>query len=139
MSDRGKARALASASLLLLALAGLGLAKLLERRTRTWPKTSATIHSATMEIMDLDDKNEIVLPCFDFSYAAVGGNYSGRFSLFTDGQEEGESLAKKMIKRTIVIQYDPKRPSKWHIPEKEIDGYEVEQKMFPRRALYPKG
>jgi hypothetical protein len=91
-----------------------------------------------MEIMELDAKTDIVLPCFAFSYVASGENHSGRFSLFTDGQEEGESMARKMIRRTIEIQYNPRRPSIWYIPEKMIDGYEVEQKMFPRRTLYPK-
>jgi len=91
-----------------------------------------------METMELDAKTDVVVPCFAFSYVAVGENHSGRFSLSTDGQEEGESMARKMIERTIEIQYDPKRPSAWYIPEKKIEGYEVEQKMFPRRSLYPK-
>lgn len=138
MNIRSKARLFATGTLLLIALVGLGLSKLLQRRTRTWPKTSATIDSAKMEIMELDAKTDIVLPCFAFSYVASGENHSGRFSLFTDGQEEGESMARKMIRRTIEIQYNPRRPSIWYIPEKMIDGYEVEQKMFPRRTLYPK-
>jgi hypothetical protein len=129
---------LASGALLILALVGLVLSKLLERRTRTWPKTSAAIRSATMKTMELEDKAVIVLPCFEFSYVAVGGDYSGKFYLFTDGQEEGELIARKMIKHTIEIRYDPKRPSKWYIPEKQIEGFEVGQKMFPRRRLYPK-
>jgi hypothetical protein len=91
-----------------------------------------------MEIMELDAKTDIMLPCFAFSYVAAGENHSGRFSLFTDGQEEGESMARKMIERTIEIQYNPRRPSTWYIPETKIEGYEVEQKMFPRRTLYPK-
>jgi hypothetical protein len=93
-----------------------------------------------MEVMELDRKTDIVLPCFSFSYVAAGENHSGRFSLFTDGEEEGESIAKKMIKRTIEIQYDPKRPSAWYIPEKKIEGFEVQQKMSPHlmESLYPK-
>lgn len=138
MSLRSEARLYATATLLLVALVGLGLSKLLERRTRSWPKALATIHSAAMEIKDLDDKNEIMLPCFTFSYVAAGEICSGRFSLFTDREEEGESMARKMIKHTIEIQYNPKRPSTWYIPEKKIEGYEVEQRMFPRRALYPR-
>ena len=138
MSFRAEARLDAAATLLMLALVGLGLSKLLQRRTRSWPKALATIHSATMETMDLDDKNEIVLPCFAFSYVAAGENYSGRFSLLTDGQEEGEAVAKKMTERNFELQYNPKRPSVWYIPDKKMEGYEVEQKLFPRRSLYPK-
>jgi hypothetical protein len=138
MRPRTEARLFASGTLLIIALIGLGLSKLLQRRTRGWPKALATIHSAAIETMDLDSKNEIDLPCFAFSCVVAGENYSGRFSLFTDGREEGESMARKMIKRNVEIQYDPKRPSTWYIPEKRIEGYEVEQKMFPRRSLYPK-
>jgi len=92
-----------------------------------------------METMKLDDKNDIVLPCFAFSYVAAGENYSGRFSLFTNGEEEGESLAKKLIERQIELQYDPKRPSIWYISDKKIEGYEVEQKMSSHllEKLYP--
>jgi hypothetical protein len=135
---RSEAKLFAAGTLLIVSLVGLGLSKLLQRRARSWPKVLATIHSAAIETMDLDNKNEIDLPCFAFSYAVAGENYSGRFSLFTDGREEGESIAKKMIRHTIEIQYDPRRPSTWYIPDKEIEGYEVEQKMFSRRSLYPK-
>src|ERR1039458_6436511 len=102
---RGEARMLASGSLLIVVLAGFGLAKLLERRTRTWPKTLATIRSAEMEVMELNGKTDVMLPCFTFSYVAAGENCSGRFSLFTDGEEEGESIAKKMAGRSFEIQY----------------------------------
>ncbi len=129
---------LASGVLLVLVLIGLGLSKLLERRTRTWPKTSATIRAATIETMELKNQMEIVLPCFHFSYVVAGADHSGSFYLFTDGQEEGESIAKRMNKRTIEIQYNPRRPSTWYIPEKQIEGYEVEQKLFPRRTLHLK-
>lgn len=138
MSFRAEARLYATGTLLIFALVGLGLSKLLQRRTRSWPKAWATIHSATMETMDLDEKNEVMLPCFTFSYVAGGENHSGRFSLFTDGQEEGEAMAKKMTERNFELQYDPKRPSIWYIPDKKMEGFDVEQKMFPRSNLYPK-
>jgi hypothetical protein len=138
MTTRSEARLIATGTLLMMALVGLGLSKVLQRRTRVWPKTSATIHSAKMEVMELDEKTDVMLPCFAFSYVAAGGNYSGRFSLFTDGEEEGDSIAKQMVGREIEIQYDPGRPSTWYIPEKTIEGYEVEQKLFPRRTLYPR-
>jgi hypothetical protein len=91
-----------------------------------------------MEIMELDGKTDVMLPCFTFSYFAAGESYSGRFSLLTDGQNEGESVAQNMMKRTIEIQYDPKRPSTWYIPDKTIGGYEVGQRLFPGRTPYPK-
>lgn len=109
------------------------------RRTRKWPTATATIDSAKLEVMELDDKNDIMLPCFAFSYVAAGGNHSGRFSLFTNGEEEGEALARKMVKRELQIQYDPRHPSTWFIQDKKLEGYEVEQKMNPHllEKLYP--
>jgi hypothetical protein len=140
MITRSEAGIIASGTLLVFALVGVGLSKLRQWRARGWPKISATIHSADMEVMELDEKTDIMLPCFTFSYVAAGENHSGRFSLFTDGKEEGESVAKKMVQRTIEIQYNPRRPSAWYIPNKNIEGYEVEQKMSQHlmENLYPK-
>ncbi len=134
-----EAWAIAPALILLAVLARFGWLALRERRALRWPKTWATIHSATMEVMKLDDKNDIMLPCFAFSYVAAGENHSGRFSLFSNGEEEGRLVSKKMIGRNIELQYDPKRPSTWYIPGKTIEGCEVEQKMSPHllEKLYP--
>lgn len=132
---------LASGSILLVVLAGFGLAKLVERRSRNWPRTWATIRSVDMEVMELDGKTDIMLPCFTFIYEVGAKNYSGRFSLFTDGEEEGELVAKKMTERKFEVQYDPRLPSAWYIPNKQMEGYEVEQKgsQHLTRRLYPKG
>jgi hypothetical protein len=136
---RLQAGSIAAASILLALLVRVGWVRLRAKRARTWPKISATIHSAKMEVMKLNDTTDIMLPCFAFSYVAAGANYSGRFSLFTDGEEEGKSVTRKMIGREFVIQYDPKRPSTWYIPDKKIEGFEVEQKMSPHllEKLYP--
>jgi hypothetical protein len=138
--NRGEARMLASGASLLFVLAGFGLAKLLERRSRAWPKTWATIRSADIEVMELSEKTDIVLPCFTFSYSVADQDYSGRFSLFTDGKEEGELMTKKMTGRRFEVKYDPKCPSIWYIPDKRMEGYEVEQKGSPHltESLYPK-
>ncbi len=89
--------------------------------------------------MELDSKTDIMLPCFTFSYAVADKEFSGRFSLFTNGQEEGESVARQMIERRFEIRYNPKRPWTWYIPDKKMAGYEVEQKMGPHmEGLYPK-
>ena len=134
-----EARATAAAVIFIAAVLYFGWKKVRAGRARSWPKTFATIHSAKLEVMKLDDKSDVNLPCFTFSYVAAGANYSGRFALFTDGEAEGESVAKKMIGRQIDLQYDPRRPSTWYIPAKKIEGYEVEQKMSPHlfEKLYP--
>jgi hypothetical protein len=139
----GNARNTAEMLVFILVVAGAGFRvgwqRLRARRTRKWPKTSATIRSWQMQSMKLDDKTDIVLPCFTFRYDANGESFSGKFSLFTDGEEEGKSVAGRMIGRSLDVRFDPKRPSTWIIPDKRIEGYEVEQKMSPHlfEKLYP--
>ncbi len=77
---RGLFAALAFLSLFV----GFGLRAIRIKRTKAWPRTSATIHSAKMEVTELDDKTDILLPCFAFSYVAAGYNHSRRCSLSTD-------------------------------------------------------
>jgi hypothetical protein len=125
---RSEARVIASGSLLLLALLGFGLAKLLERRTRSWPRTWATVHSTDMQVKELDEKTDITVPCFTFSYVVNQQPFTGRFSLFTDGEEEGNEVAGRMIDHRFEVQYNPRRPSAWYIPDKMMEGYEVEQR-----------
>ncbi len=108
MSRKGEAIEFLGALALLLLLAGHVLQVILLRRTRFWPKVWATIHSADMEVMELDSKTDIMLPCFTFSYVVADKEYSGRFSLFTNGEEEGESVAEKMIERKFELRYNPK-------------------------------
>jgi hypothetical protein len=139
MNRKEEAAAFVGALAFLSLLITYGLQVALVRRTRSWPMTSATIHSFEMEVKEFDKKTDIVLPCFTFSYVVSEEEYSGRFSLFTNGEEEGESVAQKMIERKFELRYSPKRPSTWFIPDKKIDGYEVEQKMGPHMEnLCPK-
>jgi hypothetical protein len=139
MSRKGEAIEFVGAAALLVAFTGYALQVILLKRTKSWPKTWATIHSADMEVMELDSKTDIMLPCFTFSYVVADKEYSGRFSLFTNGEEEGESVAQQMVERKFEIRYNPKRPSTWYIPDKKMAGYEIEQKMSPHiESLYPK-
>lgn len=131
MSRKGEAIEFVGAIALLVALAGYILQVVLLKRTKYWPKAWATIHSAEMEVMELDRKTDIMLPCFTFSYLVAETEYSGRFSLFTNGEEEGQSMARKLIKRNFELRYNPKRPSIWYIPDRKMDGFEVEQKIGP--------
>jgi hypothetical protein len=139
MSRKGEAIEFVGALALLVALVGYALQVLLLKRTRYWPKIWATIQSADMEVMELDRKTDIMLPCFTFSYVVAEREYSGRFSLFTNGEEEGELVARQIIERKFEIRYNPKRPANWYIPDKKMAGYEVEQKMGPHmESLTPK-
>jgi hypothetical protein len=123
---------LAAASVMLLLLIRFGWRPIWIKHTGKWPRAWATIRSSEIQVMKLDDKNDIELPCFSFSYVINETNFLGRFSLVCDAEEERLTLAKKMIDRRFELQYDPKHPSNWYIPNKKIEGYEVEQKMSPR-------
>ena len=90
-----------------------------------------------MEVMELDSKTDIMLPCFTFSYVVADKEYSGRFSLFTNGEEEGESVTEKMIERKFELGYNPKRPSTSTF-RTEMTGYEVNRNGPAYGNLYPK-
>lgn len=129
------ARWLAAASVLIILFVRFGWQTVRLRRTRGWPKTWATIQSAEMETVN---QGQYLLPCFIFSYLADGEQFGGRFSLFAD-EQSGRILLKTMIHKRIEIQFHPKRPATWYIPNKRIEGHEVEQKLGPQliERLYP--
>jgi hypothetical protein len=110
MSRKGEAIEFVGAAALLVAFTGYALQVILLKRTKSWPKTWATIHSADMEVMELDSKTDIMLPCFTFSYVVADKEYSGRFSLFTNGEEEGESVAQQMVERKFEDEPAHRKP-----------------------------
>lgn len=136
LMTRSEARVIASGLLLILSVLGFGLAKLLEGRTRRWPRTWATVDSTQMEVKELDERTDIVIPCFTFSYVVNQEHFTGKFSLFTDGEDEGKEVGRRMIDHRFEVQYNPRHPSSWYIPDKTINGYEIEQKM--RQSFYRK-
>ena len=116
---RSVATTMAIGAVFLVLLLRSGWAAVRAKRAGNWPKATATIISARLEVMELDDKTDIMLPCFAFSYVAAGGNYSGRFSLFTNGEEEGEALARKMVKRELQISVRSQAPFNLVYPGQE--------------------
>lgn len=87
-----------------------------------WPSTEAAIQSA--EVKEVGLRYKTPLPCFAFSYLVDGSYYSGRFALSVAG-EQVDTLLKALIGRTMIIQYDPKRPASFRIPDEFIEGYDV--------------
>ena len=104
---------------------------------KKWPSTEATIQSGAIETSEYWERDLLRLPVFAFSYKVNEEFYSGRFVLIPN-MEPGESLIKRMIDRKLSVQYDPRQPSMYFIPDTMIEGCEVKQKLDPHLIrVYP--
>ncbi|HEV2325353.1 MAG TPA: hypothetical protein VGS10_15480 [Terracidiphilus sp.] len=104
---------------------------------KRWPSTEATIRSGDKEVASTPGRGVLRLPVFAFSYKVNEEYYSGYFTLMPN-MEPGESLIKRMIDRKLRVQYDPRRPSVYFIPDSVIEGCDVRQKMDPHLvSVYP--
>ena len=102
-----------------------------------WSSTTGTIQSGQMEDVSRG-KYRKVFPCFAFSYVVGGEYYSGQFSLDVEG-DQGESLIGELIDRKLELLYDPNHPENWYIPDPQIEGHDVHQRLEPALAeLYPR-
>jgi hypothetical protein len=118
---------------ILVALASIVFSWRISRRVRgarKWPAADATIHSAEMDRVGFG-RNAADLPCFEFSYAVRGQDYSGRFALKATGERAGE-LMRQMVQKKMAIRYDPRMPRGWYIPVDTIGGCEVVQNLRPK-------
>lgn len=97
---------------------------------KRWPSTEATIQSGEVQAASTYPPGILKLPVFAFSYKVNDEYYSGQFTLVPK-MEPGESLIKRMIDRKLRIQYDPRQPCSYFIPDAMIEGCEVKQKMDP--------
>lgn len=103
--------------------------------TERWPQAEATIESGSLEA---PAQGRFNLPTFAFSYQAAGKYYSGCFGLMPH-TTDSDALIDRMIGRKLQVRYDPSRPEVCFIPDRVIEGCEVEQKMGPHVAgFYPK-
>jgi hypothetical protein len=107
---------------------------------RSWPVVEATIESGALEdVKDSSARAPIVLPVLAFSYQALGSFYGGRFSL-SHLSTDADELIQKLIGRKLQVRYNPSVPDKWYIPDEQIEGCKVEQRIGPHViALYPRG
>jgi hypothetical protein len=100
----------------------------LAREAAQWIPVEATIESGALE--GTRESGRVLLPTFAFSYKGSGQYYSGRFSLRANlSRALAESMINKMSGRKVLVRYDPKRPEVWFIPDRFIEGYEVEQNL----------
>lgn len=107
------------------------------QNARGWPSTEGTVEFGNVEVASTTLRGLVKVPVFAFSYKVNEVYYSGRFTLVPN-TEPGESLIKRMIDRKLTIQYDPRQPSLYLIPDTLIEGCEVKQKMDPHLIrIYP--
>jgi hypothetical protein len=106
---------------------------------QTWPAAEATIESGALEtVKDSNPRSPIILPVFTFSYQVADEYYSGRFAL-SHLHTDADDLIQRLIGRKLQLRFNPSSPDIWFIPDTEIEGCRVEQKMGPHLiALYPK-
>lgn len=97
---------------------------------KKWPGTEGTIESGDMEDASTTGRGLFKVPVFAFSYKVNEEFYSGYFTLLP-GVEPGESLVKRLVDRKLRVQYNPRRPSMYFIPDSMIEGCEVKQKLDP--------
>ena len=103
--------------------------------TREWILTDATIESGALEPTI---ETRAVLPTFAFSYQVAGEYFSGRFGL-TPSNIGAQELIDRMTGRKVQLRYDPAQPEVWFIPDGQIEGCKVEQKIGPHViGLYPR-
>ena len=88
--------------------------------TANWTEAEATIQQARMEQYD----RQHWYPCFAFSYAGGGEYFSGEFLLQAEG-DAAEDMMKRLIERKFSINYDPRNPSSWYIPDPSMEEYSI--------------
>jgi hypothetical protein len=97
-------------------------------RAAQWVPVEATVESGSLE--GTRETGKVVLPTFAFSYKVSDQYYSGRFSLAANvPTARAEAIIKQMIRRKLIIRYDPEHPEVWFMPDEFIDSYKVEQKL----------
>lgn len=106
-------------------------------KAKHWPSAEATIHSGKLEVVRHVRFGNIQLPVFDFSYAVDQTRFEERFALSMH-TEPADSLITKMVGRKLNVQYDPQNPASFYIPDKNIEGCKIEQKIGSLVRLYPK-
>jgi hypothetical protein len=118
-------------SLIILAAALLyrfGRLYMFKRRLKDaadWPEAKATIQSAEMEMVERVGHFREKLPFFAFSYAVDNDYYSGRFGLRV-AEDRASTLMREWVDTKITVQYDPKRPSVFCLPDElSVDGFRV--------------
>jgi hypothetical protein len=91
-----------------------------------WPDTDAIIQSAKMEPVERIGQFREILPFFAFSYVINGEYFTGRFGLRVP-EDRANTVMKEWINNKINVQYDPKRPSVFCLPEVlSVDGLRVD-------------
>jgi len=105
----------------------IALVKFLERQndaevagTSNWSEAEATIQEGRIEKHD----RYHWFPYFAFSYVVADDYLSGEFCLEIQGDEALEVIT-KLRGSKFTLNYDPKFPKSWYIPEETMAGCRV--------------
>jgi hypothetical protein len=103
-----------------------------KRASENWPKTEATIESATTVRRRLGARLQGLLlyrAWFTYIYCVNGIQYTGFFVLITGNKKSGEGLQQALAGKRIVIRYDPCNPGVSHC---RLHGVEAERPELRR-------
>jgi hypothetical protein len=108
-----------------------------KRASENWPKTEATIESATTVRRRLGSTLQgrlIHRAWFTYIYCASGIQYTGFFVLITGNKKSGEGLQQALAGKKIVIRYDTCNPGVSFLLDTRLMGKPVHQD--PRWTYY---
>lgn len=63
-----------------------------------------------------------------FSYAVGSDRYLGQFALENPLKEPDDSPTPHLIGSKLPLRYNPQKPEIWYIPQKLIEGWEIQQR-----------
>lgn len=113
--------------IILLLFGIIALVKVFQRQidkeiadTADWAEAEATIHNGRI---DQHDRYHW-FPYLQFSYVAAGEYLSGEFCLEAEGDKAHEMI-KRLTGSKFTINYDPRRPTSWYIPDETMEGSRI--------------
>src|SRR5215471_2774601 len=115
---------------LVVSLLGLVLWYVLERlytiRSKWWPTAEATIETTSYEVRRGGNRGPYRLTCLAFSYSVDGQTYGGHFHLdVMDRMGVDPKPMTHMVGKKVNIRYHPKKPKKWLVPDKYLEGCRI--------------
>jgi hypothetical protein len=108
-----------------------------KRASENWPKTEATIESATAGRRRLGSPLQGLLihrAWFTYIYSVSSIQYMGFFVIITGNKKSGEELQQALAGKRVVIRYDPSNPGVSFLSDTRLMGKPVHQD--PRWTYY---
>ena len=99
------------------------------KEAEAWPSTSGTIQSVNTVVVHAG-RSSYSVEVADFSYSVDDEYFSGRLTITTTPSNQGLS-PRSLIHQTIQVNYDPRRPEKFSIPQTELGGFSLSPHYEP--------